>query len=151
MLHKGKAQLQASFPFRRQVLLIGAAKVRVESKIMGFFYRFHDIIGAAGHTNQNCWCGECCTCHTLVYTPGLLKVLLSCKATEVAVGCPRYCFHVEGTVSCNTHCWLLIGRPLNGARKHSYTSYLSHITRKPVFGVCHQLRLKLACSAAETN
>ena len=28
---------------------------------------------------------------------------------------------------------------------------LSHITRKPVFGVCDQLRLKPACSADETS
>ena len=27
---------------------------------------------------------------------------------------------------------------------------MSHVTRKPVFGVCDQVRLKLACSATET-
>ena len=30
-------------------------------------------------------------------------------------------------------------------------SDLSHVTRKPVFGVCKQVRLKLACSADETS
>ena len=29
--------------------------------------------------------------------------------------------------------------------------HLSHITRKPVFGVCNQVRLKPACSAIETS
>ena len=29
--------------------------------------------------------------------------------------------------------------------------YLSHVTGKPVFGVCDQLRLKPACSADETS
>ena len=28
---------------------------------------------------------------------------------------------------------------------------MSHVTRKPVFGVCDQVRLKPACSAAETS
>ena len=28
---------------------------------------------------------------------------------------------------------------------------LSHVTRKPVFGVCDQVRLKLTCSASETS
>ena len=28
---------------------------------------------------------------------------------------------------------------------------MSHVTRKPVFGVCDQLRLKPACSADETS
>ena len=31
------------------------------------------------------------------------------------------------------------------------THHMSHVTRKPVFGVCDQLRLKLACSADETS
>ena len=30
-------------------------------------------------------------------------------------------------------------------------SKMSHVTRKPVFGVCHQVRLKPACSATETS
>ena len=30
-------------------------------------------------------------------------------------------------------------------------AYMSHVTRKPVFGVCDQLRLKQACSASETS
>ena len=29
--------------------------------------------------------------------------------------------------------------------------YMSHLTRKPVFGVCDQVRLKPACSATETS
>ena len=29
--------------------------------------------------------------------------------------------------------------------------YMSHVTRKPVFGVCNQGRLKPACSATETS
>ena len=29
--------------------------------------------------------------------------------------------------------------------------YLSHIMRKPIFGICNQVRLKLACSATETS
>ena len=33
----------------------------------------------------------------------------------------------------------------------SGTDHLSHITRKPVFGVCDQVRLKPACSAKETS
>ena len=28
---------------------------------------------------------------------------------------------------------------------------MSHVTRKPIFGVCDQLRLKPACSATETS
>ena len=31
------------------------------------------------------------------------------------------------------------------------THHMSHVTRKPVFGVCDQFRLKLACSADETS
>ena len=34
------------------------------------------------------------------------------------------------------------------ARLHT-SVYMSHVARKPVFGVCDQLRLKLACSATE--
>ena len=30
-------------------------------------------------------------------------------------------------------------------------SYMSHVTRKSVFGVCDQIRLKLACSASEAS
>ena len=30
-------------------------------------------------------------------------------------------------------------------------SYMSHVTTKPAFGVCDQLRLKPACSATETS
>ena len=33
----------------------------------------------------------------------------------------------------------------------SAAAYLSHDTRKPVFGVCDQLRLKPACSADDTS
>ena len=32
-----------------------------------------------------------------------------------------------------------------------YYMYLSHVTRKPVFGVCDQVRLKQACSVTETS
>ena len=32
-----------------------------------------------------------------------------------------------------------------------YLNHFSHVTRKPVFGVCDQLRLKPACSADETS
>ena len=31
------------------------------------------------------------------------------------------------------------------------SSYLSHVTRKPVFGVCDLVGLKPACSVAETS
>ena len=31
------------------------------------------------------------------------------------------------------------------------SSYMSFVTRKPVFGLCDQLRLKPACSAEETS
>ena len=34
---------------------------------------------------------------------------------------------------------------------HWYSRYLSHVMRKPVFMVCDQLRLKVACSADETS
>ena len=30
-------------------------------------------------------------------------------------------------------------------------AYLSHVTRKPVFGVCAQVRLKMVCSATEIS
>ena len=34
---------------------------------------------------------------------------------------------------------------------HGVAYNMSHVRRKPVFGVCDQLRLKLACSADETS
>ena len=35
--------------------------------------------------------------------------------------------------------------------KYFHESQMSHVTRKPVFGVCDQTRLKPACSAIETS
>ena len=40
---------------------------------------------------------------------------------------------------------------LNFGHVMSYIGQLSLVTRKPVFGVSDQVRLKLACSATETS
>ena len=57
---------------------------------------------------------------------------------------------MECVVLCRTH-----GRKktekTDNFLKFSIKIYLSLVMRKPVFGVCDQVRPKLACSTAETS
>ena len=78
-----------------------------------------------------------------------------CHGSEQTSMCLSWFHYVEGRFSHDmAHIiltWLSLGINCSG-RKINYVVYhMSHVTRKPVLGVCNQVRLKLAYSASESS
>ena len=97
------------------------------------------------------------TCHFVGYVMSRLKY---CVTPSVDSGHDRfYCFanknyyHIMYLSLCSDHFNMFaFYMPLLYVEKGKFSmNHMSHVSRKPVFRVCHPLRLKPVCSAIETS
>ena len=92
--------------------------------------------------NQISWWGLCKASHLIIFTNSVNKLT------------NQWMFSVlifSGVLICYS-CRLLFSHCLQWLRKFwRIGDYMRHVVRKPVFGVCDQVKLKPACSATGTS
>ena len=72
-------------------------------------------------------------------------------ACTLAVGSPSMEHQIVAVEFISTGDLVVLGNHIFISGSRNSGIQLSRVMRKPVFGVCDQLRLKPACSADETN